>query len=597
MSAHPAHGMARVSTASVAVVALLGLAFAGAPASYAADPHLTGSVPTCEQVFARGYLPDGPPPIANGGSGVVTTVSDGAALQAALDDAEPGDVIELASGTYTDLVAEVPEGVQGTAEENIVIRPQVPGGVVLTGASMLVLRGSHITVADLNFEDNDGVGPSDLSFAVAIGVIGSDNRVTGSTFTGNGTPEQAWKRVVAVGGQASRTWVDSNLFVENAANGAGVTVDTDSPEGVDNYFVWNTFDRSHPDVPLYWDTAMSAGEDVAQAAKVTRTRFDYNRVVDYDGTFSLQFKTSGSFMRFNCITGGESLLGVRLGHDNVIEGNVVTGGETGMRGGISIAGDRTVVRDNTIVVEDPPSGGSVPHLSGIYLNPGQVSADGNEQWVARDSIVENNRIAAVAPYAPLFWVPTYLDTTTALPSGNLFRDNCFTWLDDDDSSIGFFATERPADATPEQLVADNTFEDNRWWTINNGAEGWVPDGLIGTNGNIWQDCTEPAQPALRPDRIVGRSSEPLSIDVLENDRFAPTAGPVIASLALRGPAGEPVTELEVGPGRFVVDRESGTLLFERRPGARPGAATVRYLLHDTAGAERSALVVVLPARG
>jgi hypothetical protein len=102
--------------------------------------------------------PEPPPPVPPGGR--LVEVSTPAQLQAALDDAQPGDVISVARNTYHGQFRMV--GKHGTAELPIVIDgsrhavpPNLSGGAETTpGAALEIVDSSHIHVADLEIHNH-----------------------------------------------------------------------------------------------------------------------------------------------------------------------------------------------------------------------------------------------------------------------------------------------------------------------------------------------------------------------------------------------------------------------------------------------------------
>lgn len=77
----------------------------------------------------------------------------------------PGDHLVLQNGTWSNLQLTVVKN--GTAAAPITIRPQSPGGVVLSGNTQLDLRGAHLIVADLKIRD--------ATFASNTTVVGLGN--------------------------------------------------------------------------------------------------------------------------------------------------------------------------------------------------------------------------------------------------------------------------------------------------------------------------------------------------------------------------------------------------------------------------------------
>ena len=68
----------------------------------------------------------------------------------ALSGAQPGDTLVVRDGTYTDVILKW-EG-HASAEHPVVVRPETPGGVRITGASQLKIFGEGLTVSGFLFE-------------------------------------------------------------------------------------------------------------------------------------------------------------------------------------------------------------------------------------------------------------------------------------------------------------------------------------------------------------------------------------------------------------------------------------------------------------
>src|SRR3712207_1245831 len=82
--------------------------------------------------------------------GILVHALDGiAALNAAVRTAGPGDTLVLANGTYRD--AEILLVGKGEPSRPIVVRAETPGGVVISGASVLRIAGVGIELQGFHF--------------------------------------------------------------------------------------------------------------------------------------------------------------------------------------------------------------------------------------------------------------------------------------------------------------------------------------------------------------------------------------------------------------------------------------------------------------
>ena len=98
---------------------------------------------------------------------VVSSVAD---LQAAVNRAQPGDVVVLANGTYTNNVITV-------TTSNITLRAATSGSVFLNGTNAIIIRGNDIVFSGFQFTSGSIPG-------IAIEVRGSGNSLTQLNFNG-----------------------------------------------------------------------------------------------------------------------------------------------------------------------------------------------------------------------------------------------------------------------------------------------------------------------------------------------------------------------------------------------------------------------------
>ena len=74
------------------------------------------------------------------------------AIQKAIDNAKPGDSIVIKDGLYTDL--QINFKAKGTEDKPIILRPQTPGGVIITGSAkpLITINGEYLVVDGLTFD-------------------------------------------------------------------------------------------------------------------------------------------------------------------------------------------------------------------------------------------------------------------------------------------------------------------------------------------------------------------------------------------------------------------------------------------------------------
>ena len=91
--------------------------------------------------------------VALGGpcAGADFIVSNADDIETALETAQPGDTLIMTDGTWTD--QEIDFVGRGTAGNPITLRPQTPGGVLLTGVSQMRISGNYLVVSGLHFKN------------------------------------------------------------------------------------------------------------------------------------------------------------------------------------------------------------------------------------------------------------------------------------------------------------------------------------------------------------------------------------------------------------------------------------------------------------
>lgn len=89
------------------------------------------------------------------------TVSNASDISNAMNSAQPGDVLIMTDGVWTD--QDIEFAGDGTASSPITLRAETPGGVQLNGTSQLSISGSHLVVDGLNFENG---GDNSLRYVI-----------------------------------------------------------------------------------------------------------------------------------------------------------------------------------------------------------------------------------------------------------------------------------------------------------------------------------------------------------------------------------------------------------------------------------------------
>jgi poly(beta-D-mannuronate) lyase len=108
-------------------------------------------------------------------------VADAAALEQALKDAKPGDILLLAEGEWRDVVIRCLA--EGTEQAPITLRAATPGKTVFTGASGLRLGGRHVVVDGLWFRNPDPSVGDTIEFRLDSKHLAEHCRITQCAIT------------------------------------------------------------------------------------------------------------------------------------------------------------------------------------------------------------------------------------------------------------------------------------------------------------------------------------------------------------------------------------------------------------------------------
>src|SRR3954454_17932486 len=124
-------------------------------------------------------------------------VDPSGSIDAALEHAQPGDTILVATGTYADLVEASP---RGTADAPITLKP-APGAHPVVSAGFKLIHARHVRVTDMTFDGTGnpaGFGTSNWD--------GHHIEVAGNEITGYG----AWAQGVLIRAQSTGVLIVGN---------------------------------------------------------------------------------------------------------------------------------------------------------------------------------------------------------------------------------------------------------------------------------------------------------------------------------------------------------------------------------------------------
>ncbi|MEM7786151.1 MAG: chondroitinase-B domain-containing protein [Bacteroidota bacterium] len=276
----------------------------------------------------------------------VVTVASGSALEDALENARPGDVIEMANGTYDIGLVSIREG--GVEGHPVTVRAQTVGGVTLTGESAFAIKqAAHVTIQGFVFASTD-VTAVKLESA-------SHARITQNVFRLGETASLKW---IVVGG-TSDLWVpfsdhnriDHNRFEDKAELGNFITIDgSEPPNALSSQYDridHNHFLRTGPRATNEKEAVRVGWSAMSLSSGFTTVEHNLFEACDGDPEI-ISVKTSDAVVRYNTFRRSQGTLSVRHGNRTLVEGNVFLGEGREGTGGIRFYGDDHVIVNNVM---------------------------------------------------------------------------------------------------------------------------------------------------------------------------------------------------------------------------------------------------------
>ncbi|WP_295891329.1 polysaccharide lyase 6 family protein [uncultured Vibrio sp.] len=316
--------------------------------------------------------------------------SDVLALKSQLENAQDGDVISIESGKYPNL------GHTLVTASNIVIEAKDAGEVWFTGLVQFELEGNDITVDGVVFTAG---GPSERFGAVRM--MGDRITLQNSTFyyfnhdytyepdeRRSEYPKYLWLSLWGKDGK-----VINNRFEGKQKRGTLIGVQKDDQP--DNHIIANNiFLDQKPNQFSEFDIkeAIRYNGNSWEAIRIgdskssqwdSSSQFINNLMIDMDGERELiSIKSGDNTIAGNTIFQSSSLISLRHGKGNTVEGNIILGNEKRLTGGIRIYDEEHVIRNNYIANTRGRDGeieGNADLRGGIVINTGIIDVQNGEQ--------------------------------------------------------------------------------------------------------------------------------------------------------------------------------------------------------------------------
>jgi len=279
---------------------------------------------------------------------VITDIDD---LKTAVNEASPGDIIEIKNGSYNGNSMTVTA--KGTADAPIIVRAEGIGGVIFEEDTKFVLRASEYVVIQGIVFENDGT---------AVKLEGCNNvRISRNTFRLQETSSAKWVYIGGIWNEPTTSLshhnrIDHNLFEGKKEAGHYITIDG-SGETIQSQFDvidHNLFRDNQPRITNEKESIRVGWSEMSESSGYTVIEFNYFEECNGDPEI-ISVKTCDNVVRHNTITKSEGTISLRHGNRNRVEGNYFFGGgaecstngsSTSCSGGVRLYGEDHVVVNN-----------------------------------------------------------------------------------------------------------------------------------------------------------------------------------------------------------------------------------------------------------
>lgn len=349
-------------------------------------------------------------------------VSSAAQITTALQTAQPGDILTMTDGNWTN--QRIQFAGNGTSGAPITLRAQTPGQVILNGNSKINISGNWLTVDGLRFEG--GALAADDHVVEFRGSKGEANnsRITNSAIV-DYNPSSVDTRYfwVSLYGQNNR--VDHNYFKGQTHSGVTLTV-WRSDQGPDYHQIDNNYFGERP-VPV--NPSDSNGFETIRIGTSTDSLTNSYTVVEnnlFEKTNgeveAISNKSGSNTYRYNTFREVAATLTLRHGNDTLVEGNFFLGQDVNGSGAIRVIGERQKIVNNYIANVDDRAGGAISISAGVPNSP--LSG----YYQVKDAVIAHNTIVNVGGPAITFDDGLGSSGRTLLAqnvtvANNLFRSN------------------------------------------------------------------------------------------------------------------------------------------------------------------------------
>lgn len=386
-------------------------------------------------------------------------VSSNAELQIAIEDAQPGNVITLANGVWTDVVFEMLK--YGTATNPIIITAETPGSVFLEGGSHIKIRGSYIVFTGFIFRNPSQLVTNGNEIKAVMRFGGCDDCIitNNKIDSYNGTNSQSkyvfkWLEV-----EGARNEISHNSFIGKKGIGSIIN-DNRNDNLADNTKIHhNYFANRSPvgEVNEFNDQdAIRIGNSRTSLSN-SFTEVYENYFYDFFGEIEIISNKSGGNKYYNnTFRDYSGSLTLRHGSDCEVYGNFFFAENNLSSGGIRLTGgkDHEVYNNYIENVNSRKGDGSISNSTGgINISNGEPNSKLNGYHQIKNASITNNTFVN-CDYAIRMGTKTNSSLSLA-PSNVKVSNNIFL----NTSTNAFQQTTKPINGS---IVQANITQDGNW---------------------------------------------------------------------------------------------------------------------------------------
>ncbi len=331
----------------------------------------------------------------------------------AVANAQPGDIIALANGTWTDV--ELRFTAKGEVDAPIKLIAETPGKVIISGQSNLAFSGQYLEISGLVFKDGYTPTSEVISFRTSKNALANNSRVTNCVIDDFTNPERfdgdTW---VAIYGK--NNVFDFNTLIGKGNRGVTLAVKMNTKGSRENnHIIENNYFGPR-------DILGSNGGETLRIGTSHYSRMYSNTIVrkNYFDRVNgeheiISNKACGDEFRDNVFFECQGTLTMRHGHHTLVENNYFLGNRKPSTGGVRIINEYQTVRKNYMA-------GLTGHRfrGALVIMNGVPDSPVNRYNQVIDSYMDNN-IVINSDYIQLCAGSD--EERSAVPIGSTFKNN------------------------------------------------------------------------------------------------------------------------------------------------------------------------------